>query len=124
MSGLMPDRPPRLSHATRLVLVAMHGAEGPMYSNDVCDSMRLDQGTVLRVYQQLEHEGYVRRTAAPPDAGQSTGRPRNYFELTDEGHELAEALLPEMRRQTAALARGLGLELAPAKGLSMGPMGL
>jgi DNA-binding MarR family transcriptional regulator len=115
----MSERPPRLSYSARLVLAAMHRADRPVWCNDVATTMRLDSVTVLRTHQQLERDGYVRRVAAPEGA-QTSGRPRNYYELTEAGHELAAATLPEVRRQAAAVAEGLGLTLAP-KGFSLGP---
>ncbi len=98
------------SPAYLYVLTALGG--GPLHGLGIAEavstftrgSVVLGPGTLYRCLADLDEDGLIRRTEAPPGEG---GGGRKFYELTDGGRaELGEAI-DELTRLVAAAGRGL-----------------
>lgn len=104
-----PVRYRRPSHTTELVLFAFHHTGRPMYGGEIARAGELDEGTVKRILERLQRDGWA--TAAEPVRSPS-GPPRHYFELTDQGRKVAADAFERMLQQSPATRSvdvGLGL---------------
>jgi PadR family transcriptional regulator, regulatory protein PadR len=80
---------PSLTSATALVLDAL--ARGHRHGFDILDATGLPSGTVYPILRRLEEERLAASRWEEPTKAQREQRPpRRYYELTNDGRELAE----------------------------------
>ncbi len=112
---MVTGSPIRLTPNLRLVLARLHRTQRPMYAYEVASDLSLEMNAVLGSFHRLETAGYLSRVDEPDNAPrQEQGRPRVWFELTEEGREFAAATVEDTHRiaRNQALSIGLnGLDL-------------
>ena len=84
------------------VMSALYAADGSMRMGQLADALELHKSTVTRSVDQLEAEGYVKRTRRHDDARVQE------VELTRSGRESVRWIAPTYQR---ALRRHLGKKL-------------
>jgi DNA-binding PadR family transcriptional regulator len=103
----------RLTPHLRLVLASMTTAGRPVYGYEVAKTLDSDIRTVLGALHRLETAGYARVVDTPEGAPRAGGgRDRIWFELTDEGRQLAERTRESTARMAERAARAAGLEIS------------
>lgn len=95
--------PPRLTHSTTLVLIAL--SRGMRHGFDILDATGLESGTVYPILRRLEAAGCVRSRWEDPRHAQAEGRPpRRNYDLTGDGAAALRAALRLHPDATAAFA--------------------
>lgn len=105
--------PPRLTHATSLVLRAI--ATGHAHGFRIMEVTGLPSGTVYPVLRRLEFQGCLASAWEDEDEAHDEGRPRRrMYTLTRHGHELAARAAERLESSGRLLA--LDPEVRPAGG--------
>lgn len=103
--------PPRLTHATSLVLRAI--ATNHVHGFQIMEVTGLPSGTVYPVLRRLELQGYLASTWEAEDEAHDAGRPRRrLYRLTRLGVELAAEAATRLGTTGRLLA--LDPEIRPA----------
>lgn len=74
---------PRLTTTVRLVLGALHQADGPLHGLAIATATRLGHGTVYPILHRLERAGWAASEPEPEDTHPSRP-PRRLYTLTDQ----------------------------------------
>ncbi len=82
-------------------LAVIEGARGPLTPTQVSERMLVSSATMTATLDQLEYRGWVRRVPNPDD------RRSVLVEITDEGRDVIDRLLPGIRRLEHAVLADL-----------------